>query len=140
MKADAVIDWEDASHEDGRVHMARTLYAYLHTKTQKFLYFGRATYSTPHRRWNAKDKQDGVWAHLKQMGISHHQFIVGRIAVHRLTDQLIEDIESLFILSLKPSANVQGVRSRGYCRPGYVVQNIGSAWPGPEFIVDGMTG
>jgi len=50
-------------------------------------------------------------------------------AAQRITRQLILDVESLLIHSIKPWGNMQSTRSRSISRPGLTVKCEGKVWP-----------
>lgn len=133
-----ILDWQDVNHESGRWsdrwNDTLALYAILHPDDDEILYLGKADgyTSTVARRWNAPDKHDRVWRRLEdERGIYEHGLVVGEfVQLHgqRLTRELVIDAESLLIQQIRPWANRQNIKSRGYSRPGMTVLCQG-AWP-----------
>jgi hypothetical protein len=50
-------------------------------------------------------------------------------AAQKITRQLILDVESLLIHSIKPWGNIQSTQSRSISRPGLSVKCDGKVWP-----------
>lgn len=130
------IDWRQVA--DGPCRWADrwsytlALYAVVHPDEGEILYLGKADGSTVRSRWDADDKHDRVWRRMEgELGLYEHSFIIGefRTAVGaRLTRKLVCDVESMLIHEIKPWANRQNTKSRGYSRPGLLVCCQGH-WP-----------
>jgi hypothetical protein len=120
--------------EDPRWDYDLALYAYLRPHSSEILYIGKANGRTIWQRLNDPDKEK-LWRHLSQ----HYQVKGIRVIVAefetdlRITRQLVYDVESLLIYSIKPVGNEQAIRSRNISRPGLVVRCRGNAWPYPQW-------
>lgn len=131
-----ILDWRQVAYGPGRWSdrwsYTLALYAVVHPDKDEILYLGKADGSTVRSRWNADDKHDRVWRRMEEeRGLYKHTFIIGefRMAVgSRLTRKLVCDVESLLIHDIKPWANSQNTKSRGYSRPGLLVSCQGH-WP-----------
>jgi hypothetical protein len=126
------IHWSYAGNPDDPddwLDFRRVLYAYLHPRTRKPLYIGKADRSSVRDRLSGKHKE-GVYDYLNGQGVSSVWAIVGHPLLSegsRLSAELLADAESLLIAKLQPIANVQARKSR-ISRPGLVVTCRG-AWP-----------
>lgn len=131
MIADAYVHWRFLKPDDAGWSQIRCLYAYLAPRTREVLYIGKAWGVTVRARWNRSGKYD-FWDDLeKQRGIRTHAPLLGEIALprrHRMTHELLCDIESLLIQQVQPWGNIQSRVSR-ISRPDFTVACRGS-WPG----------
>lgn len=133
-----IIDWRDPDDRSrrwaDRWNYSAALYAVLHPDTEEILYLGKSDgpTSTVRKRWGAPDKHERVWRWIEaELGLFKHGFIVGEFRMptgRRLTAKLVGDIESRLIYQIKPWANRQNTKSRGYSRPGEVLVCQGH-WP-----------
>jgi hypothetical protein len=120
-------------HDDPRWHYDLALYSYLRPRNPEILYIGKADGRTILQRLTGPDK-DNLWRDLNR----HYQVNAIRVIVAefktdlRITRQLVHDVESLLIYSIKPVGNIQTTRSRNISRPGLVVRCEGKAWPYPR--------
>src|ERR1039458_4666039 len=132
-----ILDWRNV-YESGpwadRWDYSIALYGIIHFSDDEILCLGKAhgETSTVRRRWNADDKHERGWSRIeKERGIYNHRFFVGEFRMpegERLTREPVGDIESLLIKQLRPWANRQNTKSRGYTRPGMVICCQGH-WP-----------
>lgn len=112
--------------------LSECLYAYLTRRGDEILYIGKAWSTTVRVRWSRSNKEKFWEALEKQRGIKHHIALIGKIYLpegHRLTRELLYDIESLLINKEKPWGNRQS-RNNRIRRPGMQVDRIGRRWPG----------
>lgn len=126
------VNWEFVGdpNEDAGCDVSRVLYAYLHPRTLRPVYIGKAWGTTVAERWDARDKLNGVWPFLNSQGIKKHAIAVGDLSfTGRLTRELLSDVESLMIFAEQPIANIASTKSR-ISRPGLIVRNAGPAWTG----------
>jgi hypothetical protein len=130
-----ILNWSLPYRErdDPRWDYNSALYAYLRPRSAEILYIGKADGRTIWQRLNDPDK-NSLWHHLSK----HYQVRGLRVIVAefetdmRITRQLVYDIETLLIYSIKPVGNEQATRSRNISRPGLVVLCRGKAWPYPQ--------
>lgn len=125
-----MIDWIPLATQTTYVlEYSRVLYAYVSLKHRTIYYIGETYYGSVKGRWACQSK-DRCLGRLALIGVDSFQILVGD--VHgggiRLSEQLLKDVESLLILSIKPVGNKANTRSRTYCRPGMVVKCSGH-WP-----------
>ena len=114
------------------------LYAYLHPKTYKILYIGKADGTTVKERWSAEDK-DELWNCLNKNGIKKHIPIIGFVylpELRRFSSELLKDIEGLLIYLEQPICNINNKKTRGISRPGMIIKCSGEIWPGKEIYKD----
>jgi hypothetical protein len=115
--------------DDERWHTCG-LYAYLRPRHPEVLYIGKAARRTFFQRLNDPDKDAFFRDLAEQRGIHSVRVIVAQIeASQNVTGQLVLDVESLLIHTIKPWGNIQASRSRGISRPGLIVNCQGQAWP-----------
>jgi hypothetical protein len=130
MKEDALIHWRSLTLDDEGWNRVRCLYAYIALKTREILYIGKAWNATVRARWNRSGKYD-FWDDLeRQRGIHIHHPLIGEIELpphHRLSRELLSDIESLLIHQVQPWGNIQS-RSSRISRPGFTIKCLG-VWP-----------
>jgi hypothetical protein len=111
------IQWTYVSADDDPLwQLGRGLYAYLSPDFRKeILYIGKTDGTTIRQRWNSPDK-DILWDFIEQkLGYRKHILLVGEIEMglnHRLSCELLTDIESLLIRALQPCGNIQSKNSR----------------------------
>jgi hypothetical protein len=124
------IEWQTLGLHDERWLWNRCLYSYLHPETQQLLYIGKADGATVKARFHAPDKQSifkylNEWCAISSVGV-----IVGALYLeqqHRISRQLVADVESLLIKRVRPVGNVSSIASR-ITRPGMRVKCLGD-WP-----------
>lgn len=118
------IDRED----DERWSYTCCLYAYIAPRGREILYLGKCDGCTVRDRWRNKEN---FWRDLEnERHIRSHRIIVGELMLppnSRLTRQLLSDVESLLICSVKPWGNIQ-CQSTRIERLGLVVSCTG-VWP-----------
>ncbi|MGA3028449.1 MAG: hypothetical protein ABSF98_27190 [Bryobacteraceae bacterium] len=128
---DVVLKWSLPYREedDARWH-TYGLYAYLPPRRPEILYIGKAAGRTILQRLRDPDK-DALFRDLaEQRNIQRVRVIVAQFeAAQKITRQLILDVESLLIHSIKPWGNIQSTRSRGVSRPGLTAKCEGKVWP-----------
>lgn len=114
--------------DDERWSYTCCLYAYLAPRAPEILYIGKCDGCTVRHRW--RNKRD-FWRDLqRERKILSHRLIVGDVALpegFRLSRQLLADVESLLIWSIKPWGNIQG-RTNRIQRSGLTISCTG-AWP-----------
>lgn len=103
------------------------LYAYLAPQKPDIYYIGKCDRTTVRGRWRDSAKR-AVWNCISQRCKSHRLIVAEIETHHRITRQLLADVESLLINRINPPCNVQNVLSRGFSRPGMKVECFG-AWP-----------
>lgn len=126
---DVNVEWLDPDDCDEDLLSARgVLYGFFHPETKLALYIGKADRQNVRQRIGCRSK-DGICDYLvEELGLSSVLLLVGVIHTpHRLTVELLEDIESLLIHTLKPVANIRSTRTR-ISRPGMIVECSGT-WP-----------
>ena len=120
--------WESADKQ--LMQETRCLYCYLHPDTDEILYIGKADGPSVQERFNAADK-DNFFADLEfAYGIRDVEVLVGGLDLeegHRLSRELLCDIESLLIMRVQPFGNIQSKQSR-ISRRGLSVNCLGE-WP-----------
>jgi hypothetical protein len=128
---DVVLKWSLPYREedDARWH-TYGLYAYLRPRHPEILYIGKAAGRTVLQRLRDPDK-DALFRDLdEQRSIQSVRVIVAQFeAAQKITRQLILDVESLLIHSIKPWGNIQSTQSRSISRPGLSVKCDGKVWP-----------
>jgi len=121
--------------DDDGWDMRRCLYAYLGPEDDEVLYIGKAWGVTVHGRWKRASKEH-FWDDLEsERGIMEHVVLLGEISLssdHRLSSELLADIESLLIQRVSPWGNIQSINTR-ISRPGLTVRCLGD-WPYPQEI------
>jgi hypothetical protein len=125
------LNWHYVDVEDGkdpRWKYDLALYAYLSPVKEEILYIGKCDRTSVRGRWCYSAKPE-VWDCINRRCKSH-SLIVAEIEVdHRLTRELLADIESLLIYRIKPCCNWQNTVSRGkYKRLNMRVECRGQ-WP-----------
>lgn len=125
------VHWQYADDESDEILLRRkVLYAYTDGLGEEIVYIGKADASSVKERLNGKHKST-IFKHMetnlkfKKYGISVGTFELP--AGKRLSSELISDVESLLIYSLKPVENIQSI-SGGISRPGMEVFCDGD-WP-----------
>ena len=118
-----------ADHDDSRWRHDLALYAYLAPVRAEIYYLGKCDRTTVRGRASYSAKA-GAWDCINQRSKTHC-VIVAEIEVgHRLTRELLADIESLLIFEIQPCCNVQNTASRGkHSRPRMRIECCGKAWP-----------
>ena len=109
----------------------RVLYAYATTDLNEILYIGKAEYNTTWQRWIAPDKDQLREDLATERGIDHVAVFVGEREMppgRRYSPELLEDIESLLIHTMKPWGNIRNAVSKNTHRTGLIVQCIDD-WP-----------
>lgn len=105
--------WEFADQQ--LMQETRCLYCYLHPDTDEILYIGKADGPSVQQRYGAPDK-DSFFDDLESAhGIRDVEVLVGVLGLeegHRLSRELLGDIESLLIMRLQPFGNIQSKQSR----------------------------
>ena len=133
--ADVVLSWSlpYRDRDDPRWNYSLGLYAYLRPRGMEILYIGKVYGCTVWQRLGARDKKQ-LWVHLERnCGIRGIRVIVGEFRTTLMrTRQLVQDVESLLIYSIKPCCNIQARTARNISRPGLVVRCQGGAWPHPH--------
>jgi len=121
------VEWRS---DDESFSFSRVLYAYLHPKSQDILYLGKAERSSVRDRLHGVHK-DAIFSSIyREEGIRKLDALVGDLLLpegSRFSGALLSDIESLLILRLQPSYNIQSRQSR-ISRPGLRVMCTGE-WP-----------
>jgi hypothetical protein len=119
--------------DDARWGYNLALYAYLRARSPEILYIGKADGRTIWQRLNDPDK-DKLWRDLgRELHVKATRVIVAEFETRlRVTRQLVYDVESLLIYTIKPVGNIQATRSRSISRPSLVVHCEGEAWPYPR--------
>lgn len=126
------LHWEyadDPGSQEDWLDFNRVVYAYLHPRSRRPLYIGKADRLTVRQRMDGRHKRD-VYAFFDELGLKTFTVIVGVPLLperRRLSSALLSDVESLLIHALQPPANIQCLRSR-ISRPGMRVRCRG-AWP-----------
>ena len=124
------IDWIPLATQTTHIlEYSRVLYAYVSLKCRTIYYIGETYHGTVKTRWACPSK-NRCWGRLTVTGVDSFQIIVGDVDAGgiRLSRQLLKDVESLLILSIKPVGNKANARSTAYCRPGMIVKCSGF-WP-----------
>ena len=132
------VKWQPISNNNEYWNSSRCLYAYLHPKTYKILYIGKADGTTVKERWNAEDK-DKLWNFLNKNGIKKHIPIIGFVYLpgsRRFSSELLKDIESLLIYHEQPICNIDNKKTRGISRPGMIIKCSGKIWQGKKIYKD----
>jgi len=112
--------------DDPRWEYNLALYAYLRARSPEIFYIGKADGRTVWQRLNDPDK-DKLW---RRVNVKAARVIVAELETRLcVTRQLVCDVESLLIYTIKPIGNKQATRSRNISRPGLVVYCEGEAWP-----------
>lgn len=115
------VQWTRLSDRSPLWHDTLCLYTYNHTEDDKLLYVGKADYHTIQQRMEGPDK-DGLFEYfedefgLYEVEVFHGALLVGQ--GRRRSSALLADLESLFILRLRPPGNIMCTNSRAVCRPG----------------------
>jgi len=124
------VNWRYAQEGEEAFEFTRFLYAYLHPKSGKILYLGKADYCTVRERTKGSHKTAIFNAMIENEGVNVLHPIVGVLSLEvgtRFSSQLLSDVESLLIIELQPPYNKQSTRSR-ISRPGIEVKCTGT-WP-----------
>ena len=133
------IKWEYTGEGEESLGFSRVLYAYLHPGTSDILYIGKADHCTVKERLFGAHKEEIFEEMVRNFGITELHTIVGVLYVpenRRYSSELLADIESLLIVKVQPSYNIQSRKSR-ISRPGLEIRCIGE-WPHVrEHFVDG---
>ena len=128
---DVVLKWSlpYRGEDDARWH-TYGLYAYLRPRHPEILYIGKAAGRTVLQRLHDSDKRALFRDLAQQRSIQTVRVIVAQFeSTRRITRELILDVESLLIHSIKPWGNIQSARSRGISRPGLTIKCEGKVWP-----------
>jgi hypothetical protein len=126
------LHWEYADEpgsQDDWLDFSRVLYAYLHPRSRRPLYIGKADRLTVRQRMEGRHKDD-VFVFFSELGLETFSIIVGVPLLpegRRLSSALLTDVESLLIYTLRPPGNIQCLESR-ISRPGMLVTCRGK-WP-----------
>jgi len=134
------IRWEFVVEDNEALLSVDTcLYAYIDAQKNELVYIGKCYGTTVHERWNAEDK-DLTFDRIARLGtpIKDIALSVGLISLSdnkRFSAQLVQDLESLLIFEEQPCGNIQNRASRGFGRPGLVVDCSGH-WPGSGRYID----
>ena len=124
------VNWLYAQEGEEAFEFTRVLYAYLHPRSRKILYLGKADYCTVGERTKGTHKKTIFDAMIANEGVNVLHPIVGVLSLEegtRFSSQLLSDVESLLIIELQPPYNRQSTRSR-ISRPGIEVKCTGT-WP-----------
>lgn len=127
----AIVQWRILTPQDEGWKSLRCLYAYLSHDQKEILYIGKAWGVSVRGRWNRAGKMR-FWDDLEnKRKIIKHLVLLGIVELTysgRLTETLLMDIESLFIMGEQPWGNIQCKNSRIH-RPGLIIKCEGT-WPG----------
>ena len=127
------VEW--GSHAD-LLHERRALYLIAHPRRWEPIYIGKADGTSVRERQVASDKLRMFRDLERQRGVYEHRLLVGLIdTAHRLTRELMADVESLLIMGLQPWGNIHSTRTR-IARPGLRVRNHG-IWHWSGTFIDG---
>lgn len=124
---DVVISWKRLTPQNSSD--SRVLYANINSISDEIVYIGKADFCSVDERLNGRDKES-LYRHYEKIGIIKVRTIVGYIGLEeqkRLSQELLSDIESLLIKRIKPTGNVQSLKSR-ISRPGMRIFCEGN-WP-----------
>jgi hypothetical protein len=124
------VNWLYAQEGEEAFEFTRVLYAYLHPKSKRILYLGKADYCTVRERTKGTHKTAIFDAMIENEGVNILHPIVGVLSLEvgtRFSSKLLSDVESLLIIELQPPYNKQSIRSR-ISRPGIEVNCTGT-WP-----------
>jgi hypothetical protein len=126
----AAVRWRIVSGDSDLWDYARVLYAYFTVDDKEILYVGKAGRKTVRERWNRSAKKQ-FWDDLERERNIHETIVrVGEICLcegHKLSRELLVDVESLLIKRLRPWGNIRSSSSR-ISRPGLRVRCEGD-WP-----------
>lgn len=128
--ADVVVQWRRVGDDDEWLSLRRALYAYVHPRSDRILYIGKADGCSVRERLGGTHKRAIARFFRKALGFARIRLFIGVLGLpvgSRLSRALMADVESLLIARLLPCANVQCVRTR-ISRPGLTVLCRGE-WP-----------
>lgn len=125
------VHWKYANNKaDDILKSRQVLYSYTDNRGEEIVYIGKAYACSVKERLSGRHK-DKIFEYLrKTYKFKEYGLAVGKIKLpksNRLSAKLVSDIESLLIYKLKPSANIQSIRSR-ISRPGMEIVCCGD-WP-----------
>jgi len=109
----------------------RCLYAYIHPINKNVLYIGKAYRCSVRERLKGNHKEDIYDYIIDTFNIDKFKVLVGFPIIdddHRISEELVSDLESLLILRLKPPANIINRHTRSIVRPGLKI-NCEGVWP-----------
>ena len=133
------IEWKYTDGDEENLEFSRALYAYLHPDTSEILYIGKADLCTVKERLSGAHKEEIFEQMVGNLGITELHAIVGVLYIpndRKYSSELLSDIESLLIIKVQQSYNIQSRKSR-ISRPGLEVRCIGE-WPhAQEHFIDG---
>src|SRR6266481_7085727 len=124
------VKWSYTGHNEDSLQFCRVLYAYIHPKSNKILYIGKADYCTVRERLRGSHKEAIFAAIVDELELSILHAIVGLLHIpsnRRFSSELLTDVESLLIMKVQPPYNRQSRQSR-ISRPSLAVKCTGD-WP-----------
>ena len=126
------IEWSYTGPGEEGLEFSRVLYAYLHPDTNEILYIGKADRCSVYERLKGAHKEAIFFDIIHDLGLSTLHAIVGLLSLppeRRFRSELLADVESLLIMEVQPTYNIQSRQSR-ISRPGLVLKCSGD-WPLP---------